>query len=61
LIILTNQLRIKKKLDISKGSLHCHFRYLEKNNLVSYRKEFRGITATTIYSITEKDLKNLLN
>jgi len=45
---------LKKRLDISTGSLHSHFRYLEKDKLVTYRKEFRGRTATTIYLITEK-------
>ena len=47
---------LKKRLDISTGSLHSHFRYLEKDNLVTFRKEFRDRTATTIYSITEKGI-----
>ncbi len=29
-----------KRLDISEGSLHNHFRYLEKDMIVTYRKEF---------------------
>ena len=29
-----------KRLDISEGSLHNHFRYLEKDKIVTYRKEF---------------------
>jgi DNA-binding PadR family transcriptional regulator len=47
---------LRKRLDISEGSLHSHFRYLEKDKLVTYRKEFRNRRATTIYSITEKGI-----
>ena len=31
---------LRKRLDISEGSLHNHFRYLEKDKIVTYRKEF---------------------
>jgi DNA-binding MarR family transcriptional regulator len=47
---------LRKRLDISEGSIHSHFRYLEKDKLVTYRKEFRNRRATTIYSITEKGI-----
>jgi DNA-binding MarR family transcriptional regulator len=52
---------LRKRLELSEGSLHSHFRYLEKDKLVTYRKEFRNRRATTIYSITEKGMMNLLN
>ncbi|HEY6586755.1 MAG TPA: transcriptional regulator [Nitrososphaeraceae archaeon] len=47
---------LRKRLDISEGTLHNHFRYLEKDKIVTYRKEFRNRRATTIYSITEKGI-----
>ena len=47
---------LTKRLDISTGSLHSHFRYLEKNKLVTYRKEFIDRKPHTIYSITEKGM-----
>ena len=47
---------LRKRLDISEGSLHNHFRYLEKDKIVTYRKEFREEERTTIYSITEKGI-----
>jgi DNA-binding Lrp family transcriptional regulator len=31
---------LRKRLDISEGSLHNHFKNLEKDNIVTCRKEF---------------------
>lgn len=45
---------LKKRIGISDGGLQSHFRYLEKDNLVTVRKEFSGRKPHTVYSITEK-------
>ena len=45
---------LRKRIGISDGGLQRHFRYLEKDNLVTVRKEFSGRKPHTVYSITEK-------
>ena len=35
---------------------YSHFRYLEKDKLITVRKEFRGKNPHTIYSITKKGI-----
>lgn len=47
---------LRNRLGISDGGLQSHFRYLEKDNLVTVRKEFQGRKPHTIYSITEKGI-----
>ena len=47
---------LRNRLGISDGGLQSHFRYLEKDNLVTVRKEFRGRKPHTIYSVTEKGI-----
>ena len=45
---------LRNRLCISDGGLQSHFRYLEKDNLITVRKEFSGRKPHTVYSITEK-------
>ena len=47
---------LKKRLDISNGSLNSHLRYLEKDNLITLEKEFRNRKTFTTYFITEKGI-----
>ena len=47
---------LRNRIGISDGGLQSHFRYLEKDKLVTVRKEFRGRKPHTIYSITEKGI-----
>ena len=47
---------LRNRIGISDGGLQSHFRYLEKDNLVTVRKEFRGRKPHTIYSVTEKGI-----
>jgi DNA-binding HxlR family transcriptional regulator len=46
--------KLRDCLQIGDGNLPSHFRYLEKQGFVKYRKEFNGRYPITIYSITEK-------
>ena len=49
-----NFVTLRNRLNISDGSLFSHTKFLEKENLISVRKEFRDRKPHTIYSITEK-------
>ena len=51
---------LRNRLSISDGGLQSHFRYLEKDNLVTVRKEFKGRKPHTIYSITEKGIDEFI-
>jgi len=45
---------LKKRLDISNGSLNSHLRFLEKDNLITYEKEIRNRKTFTTYYITKR-------
>ena len=49
-----NFVKLRNRLNISDGSLFSHLKYLEKENLIDVKKEFRDRKPHTIYSITEK-------
>ncbi len=51
---------LRNRLGILDGRLQSHFRYLEKDNLVTVRKEFLGRKPHTIYSITENGIKEFI-
>ena len=51
---------LRNRFNITDVSLFSHLNYLEKENLISARNEFRNRKLLTIYSITEKGLMNLL-
>ena len=49
---------LRNKFNITEVNLFSHLNYLEKENLISARNEFRNRKLLTIYSITEKELMN---
>ena len=49
--------KLRDRVKIRDGNLVSHFRYLEKEGFVTYRKTFEGRYPSTIYSITEKGRK----
>jgi DNA-binding HxlR family transcriptional regulator len=51
-----NFVTLRNRLNISDGSLFSHLKYLQKENLLCIRKEFRDRKPITIYSITEKGI-----
>ncbi len=51
-----NFVTLRNRLNISDGSLFSHLKYVEKENLILIKKEFRDRKPITIYSITEKGI-----
>ncbi len=51
-----NFVTLRNRLNITDGSLFIHLKYLEKENLITVRKEFRKRKPITIYFITEKGI-----
>ena len=48
---------LRKVTNLSDGNLASHLRALEKNGMISYRKQFIGRMPATFYRITDKGRK----
>ena len=47
---------MKNKLGITSGNLVSHLRMLQKDDLITFKKEFKNNKPHTTYSITEKGI-----
>ena len=49
---------LRNRFNITEINLFSQLNYLEKENIISARNEFRNRKLLTVYSITEKELMN---
>jgi len=51
---------LQQRLETSSGNLVSHLRILERDNLITFKKEFRNNKPHTTYSLTDKGIDEFI-